>query len=302
MSNKIINLVYENESGNLNLTENSIMAALADISADDGTSVFPSYDTIAKKVKCSRSTAIRTITALCKKDYLLKKPRWINSKQTSNNYYINVKKLWDEANKDAPPLPEENVFEDQSRGSTAPPQGSQRETPLVAERYPNPPLTPTLSKAKENTKRKSKPKEEPLPLVAESVSDLDKIKLVFAHWRLTLNHRGAVLDAKRKGLIKRALESYTVDQLKQAIDGCASSSWHMGQNDKGTIYDALGLILRDSEHIEDFIRKATVKVIPTKSKKDQAEEHSANIYIALNEIRNEYSNPGNTEVPRGLIQ
>ncbi len=172
MSNKLINLVYENESGNLTITENSLLAALADISADDGTSIFPSYDKMAKKIKSSRDTVIVTIKSLCQKGYLAKKPRFAHGRQTSNNYYINVQKLWQEADKSEPTQDEINPFNDESeseaRGRNFLPPQSEFPTPPVGNSYPNPPLTPLLS-YKENIKRKK-----PLTSLAVSSSKDNK--------------------------------------------------------------------------------------------------------------------------------
>lgn len=83
---------------------------------------------------------------------------------------------------------------------------------------------------------------------------------VFEHWRKTLNHPDAKLDGKRVKVIEGALAiGYSVAQLKQAIDGNASSTFHQGQNDRGKVYDSLGLILRDAEHIDRFITSASTK-------------------------------------------
>lgn len=77
---------------------------------------------------------------------------------------------------------------------------------------------------------------------------------IFEWWRATLQHPTAKLDPKRKRTIQAALDlGYSVEQLKIAIAGCASSAWHMGKNDKRRRYDALDLILRDAEHIDQFI-------------------------------------------------
>lgn len=77
---------------------------------------------------------------------------------------------------------------------------------------------------------------------------------IFEWWRTTLQHPTAKLDQKRKRTIQAALDlGYSVEQLKIAIAGCASSAWHLGKNEKRRRYDALGLILRDAEHIDQFI-------------------------------------------------
>jgi hypothetical protein len=49
-------------------------------------------------------------------------------------------------------------------------------------------------------------------------------------------------------------DGYSVDDLCLAIDGCAASAFHMGENDRRTIYDSITLILRDADHVDKFIR------------------------------------------------
>lgn len=90
--------------------------------------------------------------------------------------------------------------------------------------------------------------------------DFDGIKQVFDNWREVLNHPRAVLDKKRVKVIDdRLRDGWTVDELKLVPHGVKLSSWHMGQNPSGHIYDSLGLIYRDADHIERFIALATSK-------------------------------------------
>lgn len=86
------------------------------------------------------------------------------------------------------------------------------------------------------------------------------VRRVFDHWREVMTHPRAVLDTKRTKLIARWLKpgSYTADDLCQAIDGCSKTPHNMGQNDTGTRYDDLGLILRDADHIDRFRRNAEI--------------------------------------------
>lgn len=77
---------------------------------------------------------------------------------------------------------------------------------------------------------------------------------VFEHWRQTLNHPKAKATPERKRIIARALKAYSVEECQRAITGCSRSPHHMGQNDRGTRYDDLELILRDAKHIEGFLR------------------------------------------------
>ena len=90
----------------------------------------------------------------------------------------------------------------------------------------------------------------------EELVSPESILAVFNHWVETHkkdSRRKPVLDAKRRRLLAVAIYDYSVDDCKAAIDGCANSHFHMGQNKQGKVYNSLELIFRSSEHIERFI-------------------------------------------------
>lgn len=94
--------------------------------------------------------------------------------------------------------------------------------------------------------------------VSSENSTTSKVQEIFLHWQKTLNHPKAKLDSARQKKIEQALKlGYSVDDLKQAIDGCGKTSFNMGENDRKQRYDDLGLILRDSDHIERFMKATT---------------------------------------------
>lgn len=81
-----------------------------------------------------------------------------------------------------------------------------------------------------------------------------QIQQVFEHWKIVLQHDRARLDTKRTRMISSALAwGYSVEDLQLAIEGCAGSPFHMGDNDRNTIYDGLDLILRDADKIDRFM-------------------------------------------------
>lgn len=88
---------------------------------------------------------------------------------------------------------------------------------------------------------------------------------LFQHWQRVHGHPTAKLDAKRRRAIERALKSHGADVVRAAIDGCAKSAFHKGQNDRGQVYDDLTLILRDASKIEGFASLAP-KVEPEPAK------------------------------------
>ena len=62
------------------------------------------------------------------------------------------------------------------------------------------------------------------------------------------------MDLKRAQVIRdRLRDGYTVEDLCIAVEGCASSAFHMGENDRRMTYDSITLILRDADHTDRFI-------------------------------------------------
>jgi hypothetical protein len=76
---------------------------------------------------------------------------------------------------------------------------------------------------------------------------------VFEYWKEKMGKKRAVLDKNRHRDIAWGIAVYNVEQCKQAIDGCASSPWHMGDNRARTAYNDVTLIFRDSVHVERFL-------------------------------------------------
>lgn len=90
--------------------------------------------------------------------------------------------------------------------------------------------------------------------IFETEINFNSCNEVFEYWKTTMNHPRAKFDNKRKRVISRALNfGYSLSDLKQAIDGCANTPYNMGKNDTGSVYDDIGLILRDADHIERFM-------------------------------------------------
>jgi hypothetical protein len=83
------------------------------------------------------------------------------------------------------------------------------------------------------------------------------IDLVFTAWleakrQLTGKPSTAKLDAKRRRLITLALAAYPLIDVLDAVRGWLASPHHRGENDRRTVYNDLGLLLRDADHIERF--------------------------------------------------
>lgn len=77
---------------------------------------------------------------------------------------------------------------------------------------------------------------------------------IFTYWQEVMKKTSMakLTERRRKSIQARLREGYSVDQIKQAINGCAQSPYHMGQNDSGTVYDDLTLICRSGDKLEQF--------------------------------------------------
>lgn len=107
-------------------------------------------------------------------------------------------------------------------------------------------------------------------------SDVD---LVWAHYR-THRPKVRVLSTKVRGLIvKRLAETYSVDDLRAAIDGNFRSPYHCGQNDTQTEYHNLELIVRDSEKVQQFIDHAEAADKPVLNAKSQRTARAAESFV-----------------------
>lgn len=83
-----------------------------------------------------------------------------------------------------------------------------------------------------------------------------EVQEIFAYWQASLSHPTAKLTAERRRKVEARLrQGYTVEQIKQAIDGCAASPFHRGENDEGRVYDDLELICRSGSKLENFIAR-----------------------------------------------
>ncbi|MDP2322542.1 MAG: DUF1376 domain-containing protein [Gammaproteobacteria bacterium] len=76
------------------------------------------------------------------------------------------------------------------------------------------------------------------------------IERIFAHWKTVHGHPRAVLDDKRRKLIRDRLKTHDEATLCEAITGYLNSPHHMGQNDRNTVYDDIETILRSAKQID----------------------------------------------------
>lgn len=92
---------------------------------------------------------------------------------------------------------------------------------------------------------------------AEQAAERETVRRVFRHWQSALDHPNAKATPERIAKIRSRLrDGYTEADMVAAIDGCAGSKFHRGENESGTKYDDLTLILRNGSTLEKFRDKA----------------------------------------------
>jgi hypothetical protein len=87
-------------------------------------------------------------------------------------------------------------------------------------------------------------------------TETERCASVFGHWQSVHGHSSAKLTADRRKVVVKALQNYSPDELCECISGYKASAWHQGQNERGQVYDALELMLRDAKHIDAGISYA----------------------------------------------
>jgi hypothetical protein len=79
------------------------------------------------------------------------------------------------------------------------------------------------------------------------------VEKIFGYWCERMKSPRSALSDKRRRMIVAALKLHTPADLCKAIRGCSRDPWHMGQNEQGRVFNSLELILRDEQHIEQFM-------------------------------------------------
>lgn len=107
---------------------------------------------------------------------------------------------------------------------------------------------------RERIKERDRVPAEPLSAAPTAKADPDPVVEVFDHWRKVHRHPQSKLDAKRRKVIRDALRLYSAADLCLAISGYLNSPFHMGQNDRATVYDDIALMLRSAKEIDAGLR------------------------------------------------
>ena len=105
----------------------------------------------------------------------------------------------------------------------------------------NKPKRPRIATKQQNEKAKTIPDE--------------AVQIVWGHWLTVMGSERAVLDHKRRVKIAAAIHDYGIEASCDAINGCAMSKFHMGDNPQQKKYNSIDLIFRDADKIEGFIQR-----------------------------------------------
>jgi len=83
-----------------------------------------------------------------------------------------------------------------------------------------------------------------------------EVRDIFDHWQKATNRPTAVLDTKRKGIIRRGLANFSAVKIKHLVAWCAQDSFYSGANDRNKRYDWLETMLRSNSRIEELLERS----------------------------------------------
>jgi hypothetical protein len=210
------NWVYEHSEATGN--ERLVLLAIADEADDDGTNGHPGIERIAHKARVNTRTTMRCIERLEAAGRLIVHRPAIKGRGHFNTYVV----LMAEGTKGDTLTEPERV----QKGDTNP----RNTAPAYLDGHR--PIDPGTQD----------------PEVKDSPVDA-----VFATWLASTKKTArTVLDAKRRTLITNALKTHPLGDVLDAVRGWENSPYHRGQNADRRVYNDLGLLLRDAEHIERF--------------------------------------------------
>lgn len=103
------------------------------------------------------------------------------------------------------------------------------------------------------------------------------VERVIGHY-LTYHPQARPGTPVRTNIRKRLAEGFSEQQLIDAIDGCHKSPHHCGDNERQTKYQSIGLIFRDSDHVQQFIELNTPDG-PVLSEKSRLGERAGDSFL-----------------------
>jgi DNA-binding MarR family transcriptional regulator len=242
VSIRVMTQVFDHSQARL--ADRLVLLVIADRCDDDGAGCWRGRESIAQMAGVSPSQVTISIRRLREMGEL----EVIERPGRTNEYRIVLATLTDSARVDGDTLTE----------SATPPSQSLRDT-----------LTESVTDTSSNPSL-NQPRAFNL-VIADAVDEGRAIEQVFSRWQDAAEKPRARLDEKRRRLIGRWLDVYGEEYLLLTVVGWRHVPHNRGENDRRTVYNDLGLLLRDAEHIERFHDAAEAAGRPRRGKHDFAE-------------------------------
>ena len=200
-------------------TEKNVLVALAYKANGDGDAIWPSIETLVSMTSLSRSTVVEVRGRLEKRGLI---------ERTGITRYGVIEWRIPELGMDREPDSgnSQGVREPDTRGPGAGREQSGSRTQKGHERS---------TETSEGGVQKSRSPNDSKSRTPSEVWD---------HYVAVMSPRRTELDKESVEIITAALKVATVEECNQAIDGCAASPFHMGQNDKRRKFNGLSQILK----------------------------------------------------------
>lgn len=119
---------------------------------------------------------------------------------------------------------------------------------------------------------------------SSTTASVDNAKFLFEYWlaKTGRSHQQYRLTKSRRAKVNgRLSDGYTIEQLKQAIDGIAQSSWHSGDNPNSKRYDTFDFIFRSGENIEKGIDYLASKPKSVNDQTSKDIEATRKLYVEM---------------------
>lgn len=213
-----------------------VLVAMADNAHDDGVA-HPGTRYLTNKTRCSRSTVLAALKALVASGELQVMQKPGGHKTTTHR--INVEQLQSQPSV----LPD---YSDEALEVRSP--DIEVRSPDAADSESESSDDPEVRSANAEVRSPALKRQETSTAVEKERSyDLPKktaTDRVWAHYVEVMKPRQRRLDAGGRAVITAALLDASEDECKGAIDGCAASAFHMGQNEHRRKYNRLTQILK----------------------------------------------------------
>lgn len=91
-----------------------------------------------------------------------------------------------------------------------------------------------------------------VPLEVEPPKQAEDVRAIYENWKAKTGHRRSRLtNDRRRKIVARLREGYTVEDLLLVPDGANADSW-----DKRYLHNDIGVLYRDAQHVDKFLALA----------------------------------------------